>query len=70
VEASEAYTMSCNCGCHNDKTPTTGWRRYVPLIVGVAVVGALIAGAVLKKEDAGKPASRSTAERTTTAATP
>lgn len=42
--------MSCNCGCHDDKPPATGWRRLVPLIVGAVVVGALIVGAVLKKE--------------------
>ncbi len=49
--------MSCNCGCHEDKPPgppepsgppASGWRRLVPLIVGVALVGALIAGAMLK----------------------
>ncbi|MCE7975079.1 MAG: hypothetical protein DYG92_12280 [Leptolyngbya sp. PLA1] len=62
--------MSCNCGCHDDKTPATGWRRFVPLIVGAAVVGAIIAAAVLKKDDAGKAASHSQAERMTTAATP
>ena len=69
--------MSCNCGCHDDtpnKAPATGWKRFVPLIVAAAVatvvVGVLIAGAVLKKNDAGKAAARSTAERMTTAATP
>ncbi|NUQ53681.1 MAG: hypothetical protein HUU19_13410 [Phycisphaerales bacterium] len=46
--------MSCNCGCHDDKPPATGWKRFVPLIVAAAVVGVLIAGAVLKKDDAGK----------------
>lgn len=40
--------MSCNCGCHHDKPPATGWRTFVPLIVGAVLVGALIAGAVLK----------------------
>jgi ligand-binding sensor protein len=44
--------MSCNCGCHDDKAPATGWKRFVPLIVAAAVVGVLIAGAVLKKNDA------------------
>jgi len=39
----------------------------VPLIVGAAVVGAIIAAAVLKKDDVGKAASPS---RATTAATP
>jgi len=46
--------VSCNCGCHDDKAPATGWKRFVPLIVAAAVVGVLIAGAVLKKNDAGK----------------
>lgn len=46
--------MSCNCGCHDEKPPATGWRKFVPLIVGVVAVGALIAGAVLKKDGAGK----------------
>ena len=59
--------MSCNCGCHNDKTPATGWKRFVPLIVGAAVVGAIIAAAVLKSDDVGKTASHS---RATTSATP
>jgi hypothetical protein len=62
--------MSCNCGCHDDKAPATGWSRFVPLIVGAAVVGAIIAATVLKKNDAGKAASNSQAERMTTAATP
>ncbi|GMV26721.1 MAG: hypothetical protein AMXMBFR58_27520 [Phycisphaerae bacterium] len=46
--------MSCNCGCHDDKAPATGWKRFVPLIVAAAVVGVLIAGAVLKKDDTGR----------------
>lgn len=55
--------MSCNCGCHDEKAPPTGWRKFVPLIVGVAMVGALIAVAVLKKDaPAQKPAASSTAE--------
>lgn len=62
--------MSCNCGCHDDRAPATGWKRFVPLIVAAAVVGVLIAGTVLKRNDAGKAAARSTAERMTTAATP
>jgi hypothetical protein len=62
--------MSCKCGCHDDKAPATGWRKFVPLIVGVAVVGALIAGALLKKDDAGKAAGQSATGRTTTAARP
>ncbi len=33
----------------------------MPLIVGVVVVGALIAGAVLKKDDAGKNQAKSSA---------
>ncbi len=40
--------MSCNCECHDHKPRTTGWRRFVPLIVGATVVGSLIAGAMLK----------------------
>jgi len=39
----------------------------VPLIVGAAVVGAIFAAAVLKKDAAGEAASHS---RATTAATP
>lgn len=62
--------MTCNCGCHNDRAPATGWKRFVPLIVGAVVVGVLIAGAVLKKHDADKAAAPSKAERMTTAATP
>jgi len=62
--------MSCNCGCHYDKTPATGWRKFVPLILGAVVVGALIAGAVLKKDGAGKATSRSMTEHATTAAKP
>jgi hypothetical protein len=54
--------VSCNCGCHDDKAPATGWKRFVPLIVAAA--------AVLKKNDAEKATARSTAERMTTAATP
>lgn len=42
--------MSCNCGCHDDKPPATGWRRYVPVIVGVGVLAAIIAGAFLRKD--------------------
>lgn len=61
--------MSCNCGCHDERTPPTGWRKFVPLIVAAAVVGVLIAGAVLKKNEAGKAADPSTAKRMTTAAT-
>ena len=62
--------MSCNCGCHDDNAPATGWRRFVPLILGAVVVGTLIAGAVLKKDDPGKAGSRSPAKQMTTAATP
>ena len=62
--------MGCNCGCHDNKPPATGWRKYVPLIVGVAVVGALIAGALLKKDDAGRAAGGSATGRTTTVARP
>ncbi len=62
--------MSCNCGCHDDKPPATGWRKYVPLIVGVVVVAAFIAGALVKKDDASKTAGGSAAGRTATAARP
>lgn len=62
--------MSCNCGCHDDKPPATGWRRFVPLIVGVVVVGAFIAGAVLKKHGEDTAALPSPTERAATAATP
>lgn len=53
--------MSCNCGCHDNKPPATGWRKLAPLIVGAVVVGALIAGATLKKNDAGKKQAKSSA---------
>lgn len=62
--------MSCNCGCHDDKTPATGWRKFVPLIVGVVVVGALIAGAFLKGETKNKTANGSANTQATTAARP
>ena len=62
--------MRCNCGCHDNKAPATGWRKFVPLILGAVVVGAIIAGASLKKDDASKAASRQTVEHATTAATP
>jgi hypothetical protein len=62
--------MSCNCGCHNDKAPATGWRKFVPLIVGAVVVVALIAAAVLKNESPEKSVSTSPTERTTSAAKP
>ena len=61
--------MSCNCGCHHDKPPATGWRKFVPLMVGAVVVGALITGALLKNESTEKSVSSSPAERTTSAAT-
>lgn len=62
--------MSCNCGCHDDRPPATGWRKYVPLIVGMAVVGALVAGAVLKNDEKGNAADGSPTKQTTTAAKP
>lgn len=57
--------MSCNCGCHDDKPPAKGWRRYVPVIVGVGVLAAIIAGAFLKKEDAQERGSTLQAPKTT-----
>ncbi len=42
------WTMSCTCGCHNHKPPTTGWERFMPAIVGAASVAARVAGAMLK----------------------
>ena len=62
--------MSCNCGCHDDtpRAPATGWRRFVPLIVGAVVIGALIAGAVLKKGD--PASSRLPVKRVATVANP
>ena len=62
--------MSCNCGCHDNKPPATGWRKYMPLIVGVVVVAAFIAGALLKKDDASKATGGSATGRTTTVAKP
>lgn len=62
--------MSCNCGCHDDKPPATGWKRFVPLVFGAVVVGALIVGAVLKGEPKGKTADGSAAKQTSTAARP
>ncbi|MBX3403787.1 MAG: hypothetical protein KF699_10295 [Phycisphaeraceae bacterium] len=62
--------MSCNCGCHNDKAPATGWRKFVPLIVGAVVVVAIIAAAVLKNESPEKSVSNSPTERTTSSAKP
>lgn len=56
--------MSCNCGCH-DTAPATGWRRYVPLIVVVLIVGAVVAGAVLKDRGVGTHAGTPTTSRTT-----
>lgn len=62
--------MSCNCGCDDDKTPATGWRRFVPLILGPVVVGALIAGAALKNESPAKMVTKSPTEWPTVATTP
>lgn len=49
--------MSCNCGCPDNTTPATGWRRFVPVIVGAIVVGALVVGAVLQKDAPAKKPS-------------
>ncbi|MFA6043736.1 MAG: hypothetical protein WC718_02020 [Phycisphaerales bacterium] len=62
--------MSCNCGCHDDRPPATGWRKFVPLIVGLAVAGALIAGAVLKNNDKTKAGNASDAKQASTAKLP
>ena len=62
--------MSCNCGCHDDKAPATGWRRFMPLIVGVVVAGALIAGAVLKNNEKAKAANGSDTKQASAAARP
>lgn len=47
-----------------------GWRKFVPLIVGVVIVGALIASVILKAEDTTETASGSTDKQATTAARP
>lgn len=60
--------MSCNCGCHDDKVPATGWRKYAPMILGVAIVAVLIAATVFKN-DGTKTASEGRA-RATAAAPP
>jgi len=44
--------MSYNCACHDDKPPAKEWKRFVPVIMGAAIVMVLIAGAMLK--DRGK----------------
>ena len=62
--------MSCNCGCHDDKTPATGWRRFVPVIVGAVVVGALIAVAFLTGETKNRAADGSANTQATTATRP
>lgn len=62
--------MSCNCGCPDNTTPATGWRKFVPLIVAAAVVGALIAGAILKSHEKGKNANDQDAKQTSAAARP
>lgn len=60
--------MSCKCGCHDDKPPATGWRKFVPLIVGAVVVGALVVGAVLQSHEKGKAAGEPDANQTSAAA--
>lgn len=42
--------MSCNCGCHNDQKPATGWRRYVPLAITAVIAAAIITGGVCRHE--------------------
>ncbi|MGD9789174.1 MAG: hypothetical protein AB7Q00_07165 [Phycisphaerales bacterium] len=62
--------MSCNCGCHSDKPPATGWRRYVPLIVAGLVVVVLVVGAVFKDRAPRSSAHQSASSPQTTANTP
>jgi len=57
--------MSCNCGCHNDRPPATGWRRYVPFVVAAVVVATLIAGAVLKNDKKKEPTAPSARQAAT-----
>lgn len=59
--------MSCNCGCHSDKPPATGWRRHLPLIIAALLVGALVGGAVLKDGATGRNPSQSKSQQTTAA---
>ena len=63
--------MSCNCGCHDDKPPApsaTGWKRFVPTIVGVAIGAALITGAMLKDSRKATTSGEPHGEQTTSAA--
>lgn len=65
--------MSCNCGCHDDaphNAPAVGWRKFVPVIVGVLVVAALIAGAILKSSDQAKTGRGSTHVQAATGSRP
>ncbi len=62
--------MSCNCGCHDDKPPATGWRRFVPLILGLVVIGTLIAGVLVKNNDKATAATGSGGKQTSAAPRP
>lgn len=53
--------MSCNCGCHDDARPATGWRGFVPFLIVAALLAALIAGVVIKKRTPSPAAPRITA---------
>ncbi|CAN5853104.1 hypothetical protein BH11PLA1_BH11PLA1_12380 [soil metagenome] len=60
--------MSCNCGCHDDKPPAQGWKRFVPIIIGAAVAAALVAGATLKDSRKATAPGAPHTEQTTSAA--
>ena len=62
--------MSCNCGCPDNKTPATGWRRFVPAVVGAVIVAALIAGALLKDNKQATMPGEPHTERTSSATRP
>lgn len=47
--------MACNCGC-DDGPVATGWKRYVPLLVCVTVLGTLIVATALSSGEKDKTA--------------